>query len=309
MGRKSQIFTEVCSFQGSLKSGAKRKHMNDKTCLITGATSGIGKASALALAKMGYGLILLGRNEAKLEKTCREVRLKSSNYRIGSYICDLSVMKDVRVAADRIKGENDRIDVLINNAGARFLQHEVTKEGIELTLATNHLGHFVLTLSLIKLLEKSGRARIINVSSGTHYAGTGDIENILSARDYDGRKQYANSKLANVLFTYALADKLNGRGITANAVNPGGVATNFARNNGLKHWLRHRLYYLSKRQLLTPKQGAETLLFLASSEDVAGITGKYFADKQEKKSSVFSHDKETQEKLWAKSVALSGIDI
>jgi NAD(P)-dependent dehydrogenase (short-subunit alcohol dehydrogenase family) len=283
--------------------------MNEKICLITGPTSGIGRASALALANMGYRLILLGRSAEKLRKTVRQMRLKSGNDRIGSYLCDLSLMKDVRATADRIEGDYDRIDVLINNAGARFLRHELTKEGIEMTLATNHLGHFVLTLSLIDILKKSGQCRIINVSSGAHDAGSAVIENILCASDYDGRKQYSASKLANALFTYALSERLKGQKISVNAVNPGGVATNFARNNGLKHWLRHRVYYIMKRQLLTPKQGAESLVFLASSESLAGITAKYYEDKKEKRSSDISLDKEAQEKLWANSVALTGIDI
>jgi len=283
--------------------------MNKRTCLITGATSGIGRAAALALAEKGQGLVLIGRNEEKAARVCEEIKRKARNGNVSYYVCDLSILQAVRGLAAKIKEDYGKIDVLINNAGARFLKHQLTKEGIEMTLATNHLGHFVLTLSLIDMLEKSAQGRIINVSSGTHYAGTGVIENVLSARDYDGRKQYANSKLANILFTYALSERLKGQGISVNAVGPGGIATNFARNNGLKHWLKHRIYYLSKRQLLTPRQGAETLVFLASSEAVGEITGKYFSDKKEKKSSDISHDKDAQERLWAKSVALSGIDI
>lgn len=283
--------------------------MNHNICLITGATSGIGKAAALALAKKDYGLILIGRNEEKTARVCEEIRRLSQNENVSGYMCDLSVLRDVRGLTARIKEDYARIDVLINNAGARFLRFQLTKEGMEMTLATNHLGHYVLTLSLIDGMKGFGQARIINVSSGTHFAGTGVIENILSAKDYEGRKQYANSKLANVMFTYALAERLKGRGIAVNAVDPGGVATNFARNNGLAAWLKHRLYYLKKRQLLTPAQGAETIVYLASSDDVEGITGKYFTNKEEKKSSVISYDKAIQEKLWALSVELGGISL
>jgi NAD(P)-dependent dehydrogenase (short-subunit alcohol dehydrogenase family) len=282
--------------------------MNQRVCLITGATSGIGRAAALALAKKNYGLILVGRNEKKAARVCEEIKRKSRNGNIGYDMCDLSVLRDVRGLAARIRKGYPRIDVLINNAGARFLRHELTEEGIEMTLATNHLGHFVLTVSLTDALKSSGRARIINVSSGAHEAATGVIENILSAKDYDGRKQYSNSKLANVLFTYALAGRLKGTGVTVNSVDPGGVATNFARNNGLVHWLKHRLYYLKKRQLLTPAQGAETIVYLAASDDVEGITGTLFKDKKEKKSSDMSHDRTLQEKLWVLSAGLSGID-
>jgi len=283
--------------------------MNRPICLITGATSGIGKATALALAKKDHRLILIGRNEEKTARVCEEIGRMSRNENVSYYVCDLSVVRDMRGVAARIKEDHARIDVLINNAGARFLRHQLTKEGVEMTLATNHRGHYVLTLSLIDIMKGSEQARIVNVSSGAHYAGTGVIENILSARDYDGKKQYANSKLANVLFTYALAEKLKGTGIAVNAVDPGGVATNFARNNGLRHWLSHRIYYCSKRQLLTPAQGAESVVYLASSDDVKGITGKYFMNKAEKKSSVISHDKAIQEKLWASSVELSGMDL
>jgi NAD(P)-dependent dehydrogenase (short-subunit alcohol dehydrogenase family) len=282
--------------------------MNRKICLITGATSGIGKAAAFALAKKNDELILIGRNEAKVKKVSYEIRKKTGNDHVNKFVCDLSLLQDVRRVADKIKNAYDRLDVLINNAGAKFLRHQLTKEGIELTLATNHLGHFMLTLSLIDLLKISPSARIINVSSGAHYAGNGVVENMLTAHNYDGRRQYSNSKLANVLFTYALADKLRGRGIVANAVDPGGVATNFSRNNGLWHWLKHRLYYLKKRQLLTPEQGAATLVFLASANDVMGITGKYFSDLKEIKSSDISYDKALQDKIWEFSAKLGGID-
>ncbi|MGB8959565.1 MAG: SDR family oxidoreductase [Candidatus Aminicenantales bacterium] len=283
--------------------------MNRETCLITGATSGIGQAAALALAKKHFRLILIGRNEGKTARVCEEIRRMSQNEDISGYVCDLSVLRDVRCFTTRIKEDHPRIDVLINNAGARILRHGLTEEGIELTLATNHLGHFVLTLSLVDALERSGRPRIINVSSGTHYGGTGVIKNVRSAADYDGRKQYADSKLANVLFTLALADRLKGKGIAVNAVDPGGVATHFARNDGLVPWLKHRLYYLMKRQLLTPAQGAETIVYLASSDDVVGVTGKYFANKEERKASMISYDKAIQEELWALSVELSGMSM
>jgi NAD(P)-dependent dehydrogenase (short-subunit alcohol dehydrogenase family) len=164
-------------------------------------------------------------------------------------------------------------------------------------------------LCLIDALKRSGAGRIINVSSGTHSSGTGVIENIISPADYDGRLQYANSKLANILFAYALAKKLKGSKVTANAVNPGGVATNFARNNGLKHWLKHRVYYLAKGELLSPGKGAETVVELASSPDVEGFTSGYYVGKKEQRSAEISYDSVLQEQLWAKSVALSGTDL
>jgi retinol dehydrogenase 14 len=283
--------------------------MNPKTCLITGATSGIGKAAARELAKRNFGLILIGRDEKKAARVCEEIQRMSPKGPVSYDVCDLSVLRDVRGLAARIKEGHPRIDVLINNAGARFLRHQLTEEGIEMTLATNHLGHFLLTLSLIDALNGPDGGRIINVSSGAHYEGAGAIENTLYVKDYDGRKQYSNSKLANVLFTYALAGRLKDGKLAVNAVDPGNVATNFARNDGLGYWLHHRMYYLMRRELLTPAQGAETIVHLASSDDVEGITAKYFRDKKETSSSDISYVKEIQEKLWTSSVGLSGMDL
>lgn len=278
-------------------------------CVITGATSGIGKAAAIALAARGFRTILIGRSEEKLARTATEIAKKSKNGNLRACVCDLSVLRDVRALASEIREADDRIDVLINNAGARFLRHQLTREGMELTLATNHLGHFVLTLSLIGVLERSEGARIINVASGAHRGGTGVIENVVSASGYDGRKQYAASKLANVLFTYALAERLAVRRISVNAVDPGGVATNFARNNGRVAWLRHRLAYLRSGSLRTPEEGADTIVYLAASGEAEGISGKYLLDRKEIKSSDLSYDRAIQNRLWAASVAWSGIDL
>ena len=282
--------------------------MDQRTCLITGATSGIGEAAASDLAKLGHRLILVGRNEEKLKKTVGRIRDRTGSKEITAYRCDLSLLQEVRSAAERIRRDYRRIDVLINNAGARILRHQLTEEGIELTLATNHLGHFVLTLSLRGLLQSSGDARVISVSSGAHYGGTRAIENIKSAEDYDGKRQYADSKLANVLFTYALADRIKDRQISVNALDPGCAATNFARNNGSWPWLKHRLSYLLRGQLRTPARAAETIVYLAASGDVAGVTGRYFRDKKETRSSDISYERAVQEALWESSVALSGID-
>lgn len=287
----------------------KGMSIDERTCLITGATSGIGKAAAQSLARMGFGLILLGRNKEKLQRVCYEISRETRRDRIDPRCCDLSVMKDVLAIATKIKGTYNRIDVLINNAGARFLKHKLTPEGIELTLATNHLGPYALTLSLIGALKRQGAGRIINVSSGAHSSGTGIIENILIPENYDGRRQYANSKLANILFTYSLSERLRAMGITVNSVDPGGVATNFARNNGLVHWLKHRLYYLAKRELLSPAQGAETIVYLASSQELSGVTGKHFFRKQEAGSSRISYDPVLQAGLWSLSHRLSGVDL
>lgn len=278
--------------------------MNNKICLITGATSGIGKATAIQLAKRNFDLILLGRNEQKCKDVSEKIQRINRQIKIKYYVVDISLMRQVRKICEEIKKDFNRIDVLINNAGARFLNHQLTKEGIELTLATNHLGHFVLTNELIPLLKNSDDARIINISSAAHGGGKGLIENITDASKYDGRLQYSNSKLANVLFTYELSERFNANNISIFAVDPGGVATNFARNNGLKFWVKHLAYYLLKRELITAKEASETIVYLATSPDVKGKKGKYYFDMKEKKSSELSYDISLQKKLWEMSESL-----
>lgn len=278
--------------------------MSKKICLITGATSGIGKATAYELSGKNYDLILIGRNEEKCKKVVSQLNRKNTSSDVKYYVTDISLVKEVKKLCERLKNDYQRIDVLINNAGARFLRHQLTSEGIELTLATNHLGHFVLTNQLLPLLKNSDDARIINISSAAHGGGKGVIENITDANKYDGRLQYSNSKLANVLFTYELAERLQNSNISVFAVDPGGVATNFARNNGLKFWIKHLAYYLMKRQLISPKQAAQTIIYLADSTDVKGQKAKYYFDMKERKSSQLSYDKSLQRKMWEMSEEL-----
>lgn len=278
--------------------------MNEKICLITGATSGIGKATAFGLAESGHSVILLGRNETKCKQVSEQIKKKTNNEKVKYYVADVSLTKDVKKISDRLKNDYNRIDVLINNAGARFLNHQVTAEGIEVTLATNHLGHFVLTNELLPLLQNSDDARIINISSGVHYGGKGVIKNIIEPSAYDGRQQYSDSKLANVLFTYELAERLQGSNVKAFAVDPGGVATNFSRNNGMKFWLKHLVYYLLKRQLISPKQASQTIIYLATSDEIKNQTAKFYHEMNEKKSAEISYDKSLQKSLWEMSEEL-----
>lgn len=278
--------------------------MKEKNCLITGATSGIGKAVALGLAAKGANIIFIGRNPEKCVEVAKLIKKKTHNENVNYYVTDISLIREVRKVSDKIKNDFERIDVLVNNAGARFINYQLTDEGIELTLATNHLGHFVLTNELLPLLKNSDDARVINVSSGVHYGGTGVIENITEQSKYDGRQQYSNSKLANVLFTYELAERLKVTTVKVFAVDPGGVATNFSRNNGLKFWLKHLSYYLLKRELITPKKASQTIIHLATSAEVKNQTAKFFFDMNEKKSSQMSYDKSLQKKLWEMSEEL-----
>ncbi|MBU0580883.1 MAG: SDR family oxidoreductase [Candidatus Margulisbacteria bacterium] len=282
--------------------------MHNKVCLITGATSGIGKAATFKLANLGASLILLSRNEEKGGKICNQIRKRINNAQVKFYRADISSMKEVRSAVEKIKKDFNHIDVIINNAGARFDNFLKNDEGIELTFATNHLGHFLLTLSLIESLQKSIQGRIINVSSSVHTGVTQELDDIASPVSYNRRDAYGRSKLANLYFTYELSSKLRNSKITVNALYPGGVATNFSRNNGLLPWAKHYIYYIMKRELISPQKAAETMLYLASSAEVKENTGKYFFDKKEIKSSSASYDREAAMKLWQLSLSLCGLE-
>lgn len=279
-----------------------------KICLITGATSGIGKAAALALAKKRYDLILTGRNESRATHLIKKIRAKYPGVNAEFIPADLSSLQEVRKLAEKVSSKYQQIDILINNAGARFNELKKSVDGIELTFATNHLGHFLLTLLLLDLLKKSASGRIINITSSAHSGCSNDFSDAANPPDYDRKKAYCRSKLANLLFTYELADRIKDSGVTVNAVNPGGVLTNLGRNNGLIPWFRHIIYYLLKRQLLSPAEGAETIIYLANSSETEGITGKYLYKRKEIKSSPESYSKEAAIKLWDFSLELCALD-
>ncbi len=282
--------------------------MKGKTCVITGATSGIGRAAALEFGRLGANLILTGRNEPLGEKLIRRLERVKGHGSAHFLAADLSNRNDVRRLAVDIAKQTDRIDVLINNAGGRFNDFRLSEDGVELTFATNHLGHFLLTALLLEILHTAEAARIIVVSSGAHSGSTGDFERYLLADNYDRKAAYGTSKLANLMFTYELARRLRRTKITCNAVDPGGVATNLGRNNGIVSWMRHIGYYALKRDLITPKNGAKTIVYLASSPAVDGVSGKYFFRNRETTSSPVSHDAEITKRLWNLSIDMTGVN-
>ena len=280
--------------------------MNGKVVLITGGTSGIGKASAVALASMGAEVVVIGRNEERGERAAEEIRRESGNEKVSLMLADLSVQADVRRLAEEFKERHDRLDVLVNNAGLVQSQRTETPDGIETQLAINHLTPFLLTNLLLDLLRASAPSRIVTVSSDAHRWAKLDLDDLQSRKRYRGMQVYGTTKLANILFTRELSERLKGTGVTANAMHPGGVNTNFGNNQRGPMSLLFRAF---KPFMRTPEQGADTLIYLASSLEVEGMTGKYLADRKVKVASDAAYDETLQKKLWEASEELTGLKV
>lgn len=279
-----------------------------KTILITGATSGIGRALALSLGRTGATLVLVGRNERAGEGLAREISSGSTTSHAEFYRTDLSNLTDVRKLAAQVKVRYERVDVLVNNAGARFNHFEETSDGFERTFSTNHLGHFLLTALLLDHMFEAPAARIITVGSSAHFGVHENPSWMLTRPLYERKFAYGMAKLANIVFAFELARRLSGTTVTSNAVDPGGVATNLGRNNGWIAWLRHLTYYALKHQLITAHQAAGHIVYLAQAEELAGVTGQYFCECKPVSSSAASRDLTTADRLWSLSVQLTGID-
>ncbi len=280
--------------------------MDGKVVLVTGANSGIGSATALELARSGAAVVIVGRNKEKTRVTASNIRLKSGSPIVECLIADLSSMADVRQLASEFMKKYHRLDVLVNNAGAIFARRNITVDGLEMTFALNHLANFLLSNLLLDLIKASAPARIVNVSSRAHQRAELDFHDLQTAHyGYGGFKAYGRSKLANVMFTYELARRLDGTGVTANALHPGGVNSGFGKNNG--GVMRLAMKMVSRFQL-TPEQGAQTSIYLASSPAVEGVSGKYFVDCAEVNSSPASYDEAAQKRLWEVSAEMTGIN-
>lgn len=279
--------------------------MKDKMILITGGTGGIGRVAAEKLAGMGGHVVIVGRDPRKTQTVVNEIRAATGNSQVDYLIGDLSIQADVRRVACEYSERYDRLHVLINNAGGIFIRHEVTSEGLEMTLALNHLAYFTLTYELLDLIKASAPARIINVSSAAHYGATLDFNRIGSERAAFGFPEYGRSKLMNVIFTYELARKLEGTGVTVNCLHPGFVATNFGMNNGA---LYRPIMSLTHVFAISPEKGAETIVYLAASPEVEGITGKYYANKTAIPSSAASYDQKSWQRLWVASLELAHLN-
>jgi NAD(P)-dependent dehydrogenase (short-subunit alcohol dehydrogenase family) len=274
-----------------------------KTCLITGATAGIGKETALALAARGFKMVLVSRDRDRGEKAREEIRRSGRGEAVELIIGDLSSQESIRKMAAEFEDRFDRMDVLVNNAGALYAERTLTVAGIEATFATNHLAYFLLTGLLLPILKQSAPARIVNVASDAHRWARLDFDDLQGARSYGGWSGYSKSKLANIMFTYELARRLEGTGITANCLHPGTVRTELFRNLS---GITGAAIKLATPFFRSPKKGAETTVYLASSPEVEGVTGKYFADCKETRSNEASYDKEAALRLWEVSEDLSG---
>jgi NAD(P)-dependent dehydrogenase (short-subunit alcohol dehydrogenase family) len=274
--------------------------MQNKVVMVTGATNGIGLESAKALAAMGATIVGVGRNPQKCADAAAQITRTAGNSKVEFLVADLSRQADVRKVAAEFKRKYDRLDVLLNNAGAYFASRQTNQDGQEMTWALNHLNYFLLTDQLLEVLKASAPARIVNVSSGAHTGAKGiSFEDVEFKTGYSGWSAYSHSKLANVMFTYELARRLAGTHITANTLHPGFVATGFGHNNG--GLMRTGMNVVQKIAAKKPEQGAATSVYLASSPEVEGVTGKYFSDSKETRSSAASYDVDAQQRLWALS--------
>lgn len=280
--------------------------MEGRICVVTGATSGIGRATALELARRGARVAVHGRSADRCERTVYEVRAESGNDRVDAFVADLESQDQVRALAAALLECYPAIHVLLNNAGifnARFVE---TEDGVEATLAVNHLAGFLLTNLMLERIRSSAPARIVCVSSEAHRYGTLDLDDLeFRRRTYRGLGVYGVSKLLNLLFTFELARRLEGTGVTANALHPGVVNTGLGDNNPPS--LFFRAMRMSKFLMRTPERGAETSVFLASSPDVEGVTGKYWADCRERKAGDIGYNRDAQSRLWEVSEKMTGL--
>jgi NAD(P)-dependent dehydrogenase (short-subunit alcohol dehydrogenase family) len=278
--------------------------MQDKICIVTGANSGIGKVTARELAKMGAAVVMVCRNQERGKTAQAEIKAASRNDSVDLMLADLSSQAAIRQLAQSFKEKYQQCDVLVNNAGALFMQRQLSKDGLEMTFALNHLGYFLLTNLLLDVIKASAPARIVNVSSEAHRGRKINFDDLQGEQSYSGYNAYGQSKLANILFTYELARRLEGSGVTVNCMHPGFVSSNFAKNNGL---LARVALTLLRPFARSPKKGAETAVYLASSPQVEGISSSYFIDKQEATSSPESYDEAVAQRLWQVSMELTGL--
>ncbi len=273
--------------------------------MVTGASSGLGLATATALAHMGARTVLVCRDRGRGEAALSQIVQTTRNRDVEVMLADLSSQDAIRKLAGEFLAMERPLHALVNNAGAINMRRSLTVDGIETTFAVNHLAYFLLTLLLLDRLKASAPARIVNVTSEGHRTTGIRFDDLGGERDYAPFRAYCQSKLANVLFTHELARRLQGTGVTVNSVHPGAVATRLAQNNAA--WLRI-LFKLAGLFFRSPERGAATSVYLASSPTVTDVTGRYFADSREKRSSPASYDEATARRLWEISARMTRLD-
>lgn len=276
--------------------------MAGKSVVITGGTGGIGRATAIGLAKMGARVGITGRDRTRTEQAAAAIRSASGNPAVEGFAADMTSQAEIRRLAAAVLDAYPRLDVLVNNVGGFWAHRHLTADGLERTFALNHVAPFLLTNLLLDRLKASAPARVVTVSSGAHAGGRIDFDDLQGAHGYSGNRAYSQSKLANILFSNELARRLEGTGVTANSLHPGVVGTNFGAED------QARFFTVVKSLILpllkTPDQGAETSIYLASSPDVYGITGQYFANRKQKRAGKAAYDLDVSGKLWQVSTEL-----
>ncbi len=275
--------------------------MQGKTVLVTGATAGIGLETAYQLAASGSQVILVSRNEQKCAAQTEKIKQKTGSARVSYIAADLSTMAGVRKTAYEFKKAHTRLDVLINNVGALFMSRQLSADQIEMTFALNHLGTFHLTHLLLDVLKATGSARVINLSSNEHRGQTLNFDDLQNEHHYNGLQAYGQSKLCNILFVEEFARRMAESNVTANAVHPGFVASNFAKNNGLIYRIGMNLL---RPFIRTVRQGAETVLYVAASHEIKTVSGQYFANKKMVSPDPAADDLETAARLWDASLEM-----
>jgi retinol dehydrogenase-14 len=286
---------------------AVTQSMSGKTVLITGGTGGIGRAAAIGLSSMGARVGITGRDRARAEQAAAAIARESGNPAIDIFVADMSSQADVRRLAGEVLASYARLDVLLNNVGGFWAHRHVTADGLEHTFALNHLAPFLLTGLLLDRLIASAPARIVTVSSGAQSLGKIDFDDLMGERKYSGQQAYNQSKLANVMFTYELARRLEGTGVTATVLHPGVTSTGFGAEDMARGW--GPLIALMRPFMKSPERGAETPIYLASSPEAEGVSGRYFANRKAEKSHASSYDAATTGRLWDVSADLVGLGV
>jgi len=279
--------------------------MTGKTVLITGGTGGIGRAAAVGLASMGARVGITGRDRTRAEGAAAAIAKESGNPAVDVFVADMSSQAEVRRLADEVLATYPRLDVLLNNVGGFWAHRHVTADGLERTFALNHLAPFLLTNLLLDRLIASAPARVVTVASGAQAQGKMDFDDLMGEPEYSGSEAYGRSKLANVMFTYELAKRLDGTGVTANTLHPGLTNTSFSSEDPSR--VMAPVVFMLRPFMRSPERGADTAVYLASSPEVEGMTGRYYADRKPKKSNPSSYDATTIARLWQASTDLVGL--